>query len=49
MISDDNREVVGDIERFQQLLRVNPGALRLDRIIEKGFFIDSNKKPSPTR
>src|SRR5690606_25607454 len=42
-ISDDNREVVGDIERFQKLLRVTPGTLHLDRIIEKGFFIDSRK------
>ena len=40
-ISDENREVVGDIERFQKLLRITSGALRLDRIIEKGFFIDS--------
>jgi len=43
IISDDNREVVGDIERFQKLLRVTPGTLQLDRIIEKGFFIDSRK------
>lgn len=43
IISDDNREVVGDIERFQKLLRVTPGVLHLDRIIEKGFFIDSSK------
>jgi hypothetical protein len=43
IISDDNREVVGDIECFQKLLRVTPGALHLDRIIEKGFFIDSSK------
>jgi len=42
-ISDDNREVVGDIERFLKLLRVTPGILHLDRIIEKGFFIDSKK------
>jgi hypothetical protein len=42
-ISDDNREVVGDIERFQKLLQVTPGTLHLDRIIEKGFFIDSRK------
>ncbi len=42
-ISDDNREVVDDIERFLKLLRATPGALRLDRIIEKGFFIDSRK------
>lgn len=43
IISDENREVVGDIERFQKLLRVTPGLLHLDRIIEKGFFIDSRK------
>lgn len=43
IISDDNREVVDDIERFLKLLRATPGALRLDRIIEKGFFIDSRK------
>lgn len=43
MISDDNREVVGDIERFQRMLRVTPGTLHLDRFIEKGFFIDSSK------
>lgn len=43
IISDDNREVVGDIERFLKLLRAESGALRLDRIIEKGFFIDSKK------
>jgi hypothetical protein len=42
-ISDENREVVGDIERFQKLLQVTPGTLHLDRIIEKGFFIDSRK------
>lgn len=43
IISDDNREVVDDIERFLKLLRATSGALRLDRIIEKGFFIDSRK------
>jgi hypothetical protein len=42
-ISDDNREVVDDIERFLKLLRATSGTLRLDRIIEKGFFIDSKK------
>ena len=42
-IYDDNREVVGDIERFLQILRITPGTLHLDRIIEKGFFIDSRK------
>ena len=43
IISDDNREVVNDLERFLKLLRATPGALQLDRIIEKGFFIDSRK------
>ena len=43
IISDDNREVVDDIERFLKLLRAESGKLRLDRIIEKGFFIDSKK------
>ncbi len=43
IISDDNREVVDDIERFLKLLRAAVGTLRLDRIIEKGFFIDSKK------
>lgn len=43
VISDDNREIVGDVERFQKLLRLTPGTLQLDRIIEKGFFIDSRK------
>lgn len=43
IISDDNREVVDDIERFLKLLRATSGTLRLDRIIEKGFFIDSKK------
>ena len=43
IISDDNREVVDDLERFLKLLRATSGALRLDRIIEKGFFIDSKK------
>lgn len=43
IISDDNREVVSDLERFLKLLRAESGTLRLDRIIEKGFFIDSKK------
>lgn len=34
---------MSDIERFLKLLRATPGTLRLDRIIEKGFFIDSRK------
>jgi hypothetical protein len=43
IISDDNREVVDDLERFLKLLRGASGTIRLDRIIEKGFFIDSRK------
>ena len=42
-ISDDNREVVDDTGRFLKPLRATPGSLQLDRIIEKGFFIDSRK------
>ena len=34
---------VSDIERFLKLLLATPGTLRLDRIIEKGFCIDSRK------
>ncbi|MGE9268511.1 MAG: DUF3800 domain-containing protein [Verrucomicrobiales bacterium] len=43
LINDENKEVVGDIERTTRLLRADPGKLQLDRIIEKSFFIDSAK------
>ncbi len=43
LIFDENREVYLDVERTLRLLRADPGLLRLDRIIEKGFFIDSRK------
>jgi hypothetical protein len=43
IISDENREVVRDIEKSIRLLRVNEGQLQLDRILEKGFFIESHK------
>lgn len=43
LIFDDNREVYLDVEKSLALLRADPGILRLDRIIEKGFFIDSRK------
>lgn len=43
LICDDNREVHLDIETSLRLLQRDPGSLRLDRIIEKGFFIDSRK------
>ena len=42
-ISDENREVSGDVEASIQLLKVVDGSLRLNRIVEKGFFIDSQK------
>ncbi len=42
-ISDENREVMFDVEKAQKALRGRPGRLHLDRIIEKGFFIDSKK------
>lgn len=40
-ISDENRDVVTDVEKSLRLLRSVDGVLRLGRIIEKGFFIDS--------
>jgi hypothetical protein len=40
-ISDENREIIGDIEKAIRLLRGIEGSLRLGRIIEKGFFIES--------
>ena len=40
-ISDENRDVVTDVEKAHRLLRNADGVLRLGRIIEKGFFIDS--------
>lgn len=43
LINDDNQDVVGDLERTTRLLRAGSGALKLDRIIEKSFFIDSEK------
>ena len=43
LISDDNKEVVADIEKSIRVLRDTIGTLRLSRIIEKGFFVDSSK------
>lgn len=40
-ISDENKEIVADVEKAIKLLRGDESALRLDRVIEKGFFIDS--------
>lgn len=42
-ISDENREIMFDVEKAQKVLRGTPGRLHLNRIIEKGFFIDSRK------
>ncbi len=43
LIMDENREVATSVERSVRLLRTDPGSLKLDRIIEKGFFVDSRK------
>ncbi|NQU41494.1 MAG: DUF3800 domain-containing protein [Lentisphaerae bacterium] len=40
-ISDENREIVADVEKSIKLLRGDDSTLKLDRVIEKGFFIDS--------
>jgi hypothetical protein len=42
-ISDENREVVGDIEKAIRILRGMEGVLKLGQILEKGFFIESEK------
>lgn len=43
LICDDNREVHPDIETSLSVLQQEIGEMRLDRLIEKGFFIDSRK------
>src|ERR1019366_2186577 len=40
-IADENREIIGDVEKSIRLLRGTAGSLRLGQIVEKGFFIDS--------
>jgi hypothetical protein len=42
-ISDENREVVTDIEESIRVLRIDSSRLRLSQIVEKGFFIESRK------
>ena len=42
-ISDENREVVGDVEKAIRILRGAEGVLKLGQIVEKGFFIESQK------
>jgi hypothetical protein len=43
LISDENREVVGDVEKAIRFFRGTEGDLKLGQIIEKGFFIESEK------
>ena len=42
-ISDENKEIVRDVEKSIRQLRLAAGKMRLSQIIEKGFFIDSAK------
>jgi len=42
-ISDENKEIVRDVEKSIRQLRLTAGPLHLSQIIEKGFFIDSAK------
>jgi Protein of unknown function (DUF3800) len=42
-ISDENKEIVRDVEKSIRQLRLSAGPLRLSQIVEKGFFIDSTK------
>lgn len=42
-ISDENKEVIYDVERSIRMLREVTGTLQLDKVIEKGFFIESSK------
>ena len=42
-ISDENKEIVRDVEKSIKVLRGMEGTLRLSQIVEKGFFIDSAK------
>jgi len=42
-ISDENREVMTDIEEAIRILRISRDRLRLSQIVEKGFFIESRK------
>ncbi len=43
LISDENKEIVADVEKSIQVFRSLEGSLRLNQIVEKGFFIDSSK------
>lgn len=43
LISDENKDVMRDVEKSLRLLRGDQGGLRLSQIIEKGFFIESHQ------
>lgn len=42
-ISDDNKEIVADVEKVSRVLKDEIGPMRTSQLIEKGFFIDSSK------
>ena len=42
-VFDENKEVARDVEKSLRILRGVESPLRLGRIVEKGFFIDSRK------
>ncbi len=43
LIVDENKDVGRDVEKSIRQLRLADGPLRLSRVVEKGFFIDSTK------
>ena len=42
-ISDENKQVMADVEKSIKVLKGEVGTIRLGQVIEKGFFIDSSK------
>ncbi len=42
-ISDENKEIVRDVEKSIKILRGIESTIKLGQVIEKGFFIDSTK------
>jgi hypothetical protein len=42
-IFDENKEIARDVEKSIRVLRGIEGTLKLNQIVEKGFFIDSSK------
>ncbi len=42
-VSDENKEIMADVEKSIRVLRGASGTLKLNQIIEKGFFIDSSQ------